>query len=361
MTELHDQDQLLTAAECASRLGLTTRALRVYETRGLICPRRTEKNWRLYGATEIGRLNEVLVLQKMGLTLSAIAQVLADHETDLAALLTLQEETLRGRQVRIEQSLSIVRSLKAKQASGEVLSADDMIKLAKETMMTETQEDSVAWKRYEQNRPRTAIKIAGEKLADYTGCFQMDDGSLMSVTVEGEQLFLQLVGQPPADLEAEAEDAFFNAAVQAQVTFQRDEAGKVISLALHQHGAEMPALRGDDNAFAEAEARIKTRMAEKTPAPGSEAMLQTLLEQQCSGEVDYSLMNEPLAELARAQAHLVKSEMDRLGALGTIQFKGVDPTGFDVYEVDFANGRLEWSIAMADDGRVNGLAMRNAL
>jgi hypothetical protein len=149
--------------------------------------------------------------------------------------------------------------------------------------------------------------------------------------------------------------------VQAQVTFQRDEAGKVTSLVLHQHGAELPALRVDDSAFAEAEAQIKARMAEKTPAPGSEAMLQTLLEQQCRGEVDYSLMNEPLAELARAQAHLVKSELDRLGALGTVQFKGVDPTGFDVYDVEFAKGRQEWSISMAADGKVNGLAMRNTL
>lgn len=361
MTDLHDQDQLLTAAECASRLGLTTRALRVYETRGLICPQRTEKNWRLYGTREIGRLGEILVLQKMGLTLSAIARLLAGRETDLAGLLALQEEALRERQVRIEQSLSIVRSLKAKQVSGEVLSADDMIKLAKETMMTETQEDSVAWKRYEQNRPRTAIPTSSKALAVYAGCYQMDDGALMSLTVQADQLFLQLIGQPPADLQAEADDAFFNSAVQAQVTFQRDGAGKVISLALHQHGAEMPATRVDDDVFASAEAQLAARIAGKTPAPGSKAMLQTLLKQQSKGAIEYALMSEPLSQLVRAQAHLVKSEMDRLGALGAIQFKGVDPTGFDVYEVDFANGRLEWSIAMADDGRVNGLAMRNAL
>lgn len=61
MTELQDQDRLLTAAECARRLGLTTRALRVYEARGLIDPQRTEKNWRLYGAREIARLGEILV------------------------------------------------------------------------------------------------------------------------------------------------------------------------------------------------------------------------------------------------------------------------------------------------------------
>lgn len=361
MTDMHDQDQLLSAAECARQLGLTTRALRVYEERGLIRPPRTQKNWRLYGVREIARIGEILVLQKMGLTLSAIARLLAGRETDLAGLLKLQEEALHERQIHIAQSVSIVRSLKAKQASGEVLSADDMIKLAKETMMTQTQEETMAWKRYEQSRPRTAIKVDSQKLTDCTGSFQMDDGTLMALTVQEGQLFLQLVGQPPVDLQAEADDAFFNAAVQAQVTFQRDGAGKVVSLILHQYGAEMPAARVEEEAFAQGEAQIRARMAAKTPAPGSTAMLQTLLEQQCRGEVDYTLMNEPLADLARAQAHLVKAEMDRLGALGPITFKGVDPTGFDVFEVQFANGRLEWSIAMAADGKVNGLAMRNAL
>ncbi|MCA1444597.1 MerR family transcriptional regulator [Ensifer sp. IC4062] len=51
-----DGNQWLTAAECGERLGLTVR--RLYENRGLISPRRTGKNWRLYGAEEFARLNE---------------------------------------------------------------------------------------------------------------------------------------------------------------------------------------------------------------------------------------------------------------------------------------------------------------
>lgn len=41
MSDKRDHDHLLSAAECADRLGLTVRALRVYEDRGLIAPRRT--------------------------------------------------------------------------------------------------------------------------------------------------------------------------------------------------------------------------------------------------------------------------------------------------------------------------------
>jgi DNA-binding transcriptional MerR regulator len=52
-----DKDEGLTAAECASRTGLTVRALRVYEDCGLITPRRSASGWRYYGAAELVRLN----------------------------------------------------------------------------------------------------------------------------------------------------------------------------------------------------------------------------------------------------------------------------------------------------------------
>jgi DNA-binding transcriptional MerR regulator len=73
MTAGDDLDVWLTAAECAQRIGLTVRALRLYEQHGLITPRRTVKNWRCYGAGEIARLNEVLTLKRLGLSLSRIA------------------------------------------------------------------------------------------------------------------------------------------------------------------------------------------------------------------------------------------------------------------------------------------------
>ena len=59
-----EKDVLLTAAECADRIGLTVRGLRLYESRGLISPRRTAKSWRLYGAAEISRLHEILALKR---------------------------------------------------------------------------------------------------------------------------------------------------------------------------------------------------------------------------------------------------------------------------------------------------------
>ena len=40
----------------------------MYERHGLIKPKRTGKDWRLYGANEMTRLNEVLALKTLGLS-----------------------------------------------------------------------------------------------------------------------------------------------------------------------------------------------------------------------------------------------------------------------------------------------------
>lgn len=354
-------ETLLTAADCARRLGLTTKALRVYEDRGLIEPRRTEKNWRLYGSREIARLNEIMMLQQLGLTLSRIGQVLSGQPTDLADFLTVQEETLRGRQARIDHSLALVRSLQSKHADGEVLSLDDMIKLAKETIMTPTQDDALAWKRYEQSRPRNAVTIDPDTLTDYPGSYAMADGSLVSISLKKGELYLQLIGQPEVLFQPEAKDAFFTTVVAAQVTFQRDNDGLVTALTLHQNGHELLAKKVGDDAFSAVVKTLEQRIADKTPAPGSEAVMREMIDQHVNGTVDYDRMTAPLADLARTQADMIEAEMERLGEPGAITFKGVDGHGYDIYEVQFANGRTEWGLSLAEDGQINGLYTRNAV
>ncbi len=78
----HAHDEvLITALECAERIGITVRALRLYEQHGLISPRRTSKQWRLYGRNEITRLNEILALKTLGLSLRDIEKLLRNHST----------------------------------------------------------------------------------------------------------------------------------------------------------------------------------------------------------------------------------------------------------------------------------------
>ena len=51
----------------------------------------------------------------------------------------------------------------------------------------------------------------------------------------------QATGQPKFELFPTSETEFFLKVVEAQVTFVRDEAGKVTQLILNQNGRKMPA------------------------------------------------------------------------------------------------------------------------
>ncbi|WGM40327.1 MerR family transcriptional regulator [Caulobacter sp. NIBR1757] len=48
-------NRYFSPAEAASRLGVSAKALRLYEQRGLVAPPRTEAGWRAYGPEQMAR------------------------------------------------------------------------------------------------------------------------------------------------------------------------------------------------------------------------------------------------------------------------------------------------------------------
>jgi DNA-binding transcriptional MerR regulator len=68
--------QFLNPSAAAEQLGVSAKALRLYEQRGLVTPRRTAAGWRAYGPDEITRAAEIIALRALGLSLAQIARVL---------------------------------------------------------------------------------------------------------------------------------------------------------------------------------------------------------------------------------------------------------------------------------------------
>jgi len=128
-------DAYLSPAEAARRLGVSVKALRVYESHGLVKPLRSAAQWRVYGPEEIARLHQVVALKRLGLTLARIAQVLNGRGDSLDGVLDLQERVLSRERVRVDKALEIVRAARAKLASGSTLSVEDLTTLTKETTM----------------------------------------------------------------------------------------------------------------------------------------------------------------------------------------------------------------------------------
>lgn len=86
------------------------------------------------------------------------------------------------------------------------------------------------------------VKLAAEVLADYPGSYALGPVSF-TVTLEADALFVQLTGQPKFPVFASAKDEFFLRAVPASISFERDAAGKVVALVLHQNGRDQRATR----------------------------------------------------------------------------------------------------------------------
>ena len=90
---------------------------------------------------------------------------------------------------------------------------------------------------------RASVALPPETLAAYVGVYELAPTFAITITVADGKLMAQATGQQAFALTAEAVDAFFLTAVDARLTFTRDEVGAVQGLVLHQGGREMPGLR----------------------------------------------------------------------------------------------------------------------
>ncbi len=82
----------------------------------------------------------------------------------------------------------------------------------------------------------TAIEIDASVLSDYHGQYQLTPAMVFTIRSEGNQLMAGLTGQPEVAVFPYETDKFFYKIVDAQLEFQRDEAGKVTGLILNQSG-----------------------------------------------------------------------------------------------------------------------------
>jgi DNA-binding transcriptional MerR regulator len=130
------EERYLSPSEAARRLGVSAKALRVYEERGFVKPVRTGAGWRSYGPEQMARLHQVLALKRLGLPLARIGELLRSRSATLAQVLAWQEQVLAEEGARVANALALVRAARRKLAAGAALSIDDLATLTKETTMS---------------------------------------------------------------------------------------------------------------------------------------------------------------------------------------------------------------------------------
>lgn len=90
---------------------------------------------------------------------------------------------------------------------------------------------------------RRAIDVSPEKLKDFAGKYELQTAGKLEILIEDGQLFGQPAGQGKRKLTCVGEDEFEAQEVKANLSFERDESGKVTGFVFRQSGREITAKR----------------------------------------------------------------------------------------------------------------------
>src|SRR5262245_15723902 len=123
-----------SARAFAQLTGVTVKALRHYERRGLLAPHRTEAGYRRYTIHDLQRLEEILALKSLGLPLSQMMRVSRGGDVDA---LRAQRARLADARARIERAIAALDA---------VADAADPAAALRRFVM------NASWERWEQKR-----------------------------------------------------------------------------------------------------------------------------------------------------------------------------------------------------------------
>lgn len=111
--------KLYQASEFAELAGVTVRTLHHYDRVGLLKPGgRTQSGYRLYGAKDFARLQQIVTLKFIGLPLKRIKEVLDRDSFDLSTALRLQREILAEKRRRLEMAIHAIERAESLMTTG---------------------------------------------------------------------------------------------------------------------------------------------------------------------------------------------------------------------------------------------------
>jgi len=209
------------------------------------------------------------------------------------------------------------------------------------------------------------VEADARPLDSYVGWYELAPNRVLTVTRDGDRLFVQETGRRKVRVAARGSDAF-SSDHDDLVVFLRDGQGEVAQVLLHEpmSGARLAArvtvarAKMIEEEFARRIAEIPDRFREQTPLPGSKEAILRGIEDLQRGAPNYDRMSASLAARIRGQASELHGMLGALGTVESIFFRGVGPGGYDIYGVKFANGFAEIRLLLGADGNADDVTFR---
>ena len=176
----------LDIAEVARLTGLTSRALRFYEARGLVTPLRTASGRRHYGPAELERLHQIVAMKRAGLTLAQIQKISAGRKIDLANLIAAQLRSLDERQHAIDAARSLLSSILSRLDRSEPIDVATFCSLIRqgETVMSQQEWFDAASSHMTAGQREAVRKIKAALPAGFDGKAQMAKFQVLNARIK---------------------------------------------------------------------------------------------------------------------------------------------------------------------------------
>jgi CubicO group peptidase (beta-lactamase class C family) len=204
---------------------------------------------------------------------------------------------------------------------------------------------------------RIATAVPVEVLDRLTGHYKLDAGPMLELTRQDDHLRSQTNGQS-LDLYPQSATEFFAKTTDMQLAFERDSQGQVRSAAMVARGQKIRMTRLSDAEVEQQSEVLAKKIREQTPTAGSDVAVRETLETAAAGTPEYERLGPALANAVRQQLPAIRPMLQRLGAIKSIEFRGVGPAGADIYHVTCENGALEVRITLDANGKVIGEGLR---
>ena len=130
-----------TINQLAKLAGVSTRTLRYYDQCGLLPPKAVRSNgYRIYGETEVNRLQQILFYRELGVDLSEIGRILAEKDFDGLSALQSHLSALREKRARLERLIdNVQKSISAMKGETE-MTDEEKFEGFKEKLISDNEE-----------------------------------------------------------------------------------------------------------------------------------------------------------------------------------------------------------------------------
>ena len=151
--------------------GVSVRTLHHYDRMGLLKARRTRAGYRVYQLRDLARLEQVVALRFLGLSLKQIG-VLLDRDLPLADTLRMQRLVLEEKRKLLDRAIAVLRQAEERPDAAMLKKIIEVIAMQNNTEWMKKYSTESAWSKIQERGARWTPELQERVSREWTQLFQ---------------------------------------------------------------------------------------------------------------------------------------------------------------------------------------------